>query len=57
MKLNGLSYKCLTPQSELVSIEVRDNPGNIVMIIYIQTCIIRSPLGQRKCGLTRQVTS
>jgi hypothetical protein len=27
MKLNGLSYKCLTPQSELESIKVRDNPG------------------------------
>ena len=25
--LNRLSYKCLTPQSELEPIKVRDNPG------------------------------
>ena len=25
--------------------------------IYSETCIKRSPLGQRKCGLRRQVTS
>ena len=27
MVLNRLSYKCLTPQSELEPIKVRDNPG------------------------------
>ena len=29
----------------------------IYMYIYRQTCIKRSPLGQRKSGLIRQVTS
>jgi len=28
-----------------------------VILIYSQTCIKRSPLGQRKDGLIRQVTS
>ena len=27
------------------------------LLIYCQTCIERSPLGQRKCGLIRQVSS
>ena len=29
----------------------------LIMKIYSQTCIKMSPLGQRKCGLIRQVTS
>jgi hypothetical protein len=29
----------------------------VMFIMYSQTCIKRSPLGQRKCGLLRQVTS
>jgi len=33
------------------------SPTNLEMIaIYNQTCIKRSPLGQRKGGLIRQVT-
>jgi len=43
-------------KSILVVLQIEDYE-NLCSVIYNQTCIKRSPLGQRKSDLLRQVTS
>ena len=52
MNWNGV--KCIIYRSDVLEMWVDHNEMNIR---YSQTCIKRSPLGSRKSGLLRQVTS
>ena len=60
LKLRSI-YRTVYVQTDvniiISEIKKKLNYSNFITLLYSQTCIKRSPLGQRKSGLIRQVTS
>jgi len=54
---SGLHYHLIVNSCHDIAKLALNNNHSIIHYIYSQTCIKRSPFGQRKSGLLRQVAS